>query len=104
MASEAGSSYIASTTQESTRIRGPTSTVWEYSYMALDGEDPVYQYCIRCTEENIVPIFKVKGVPMNLRRHLVAAYSIIVDITVGYIQAKVLQQLKELYNRAESSG
>jgi hypothetical protein len=66
--------------------------------MALDGEDPVYQYCIRCTEENIVPIFKVKGVPTNLRRHLTAVHSIIVDITVGYVQAKTLQQLKELYN------
>ena len=55
-------------------------------------------------EENIVLIFKVKGVPINLRRHLGAVYSIIVDATVGYIQAKALQQLRELYNRAESSG
>jgi hypothetical protein len=105
MASEAdSSSYIASTTQESTRTRGPTSAVWEYSRTALDGEDPTYRYCIRCTEENIVPIFKVKGIPMNLRRHLTAVHSIIVDITVGYVQAKALQQLKELYNRAESSS
>jgi hypothetical protein len=105
MASEAdSSSYIASTTQESTRTRGPTSAVWEYSRTALDGEDPAYRYCIRCTEENIVPIFKVKGIPTNLRRHLAAVHSIIVDITVGYVQAKALQQLKELYNRAESSS
>jgi hypothetical protein len=105
MASEVdSSSYIASTTQESTRTRGPTSAVWEYSHTAFDGEDPAYQYCIRCTEENIVPIFKVKGVPTNLRRHLSAIHSIIVDTTVGYIQAKALQQLRELYNRAESSG
>jgi hypothetical protein len=105
MASEAdSSSYIASTTQESTRTRGPTSAVWEYSRTALDGEDSAYRYCIRCTEENIVPIFKAKGVPTNLRRYLAAVHSIIVDITVGYVQAKALQQLKELYNRAESSG
>jgi hypothetical protein len=104
MASKAdSSSYIASTTQ-STRTRGPTSTVWEYSRTALDNEDPVYQYCIRCIEENIVLIFKVKGVPTNLRRHLAAIYSIIVDITVGYVQAKALQQLKELHNQAESSS
>jgi hypothetical protein len=105
MASEVdSSSYIASTTQESTRTRGPTSAVWEYSRTALDGEDSAYRYCIHCTEENIVPIFKVKGVPTNLRRHLAAVHSIIVDITVGHIQAKALQQLKELYNRAESSS
>ena len=105
MASEAdSSSYIASTTQGSTRTHGPTSAVWEYSHTALDGEDSAYRYCIRCTEENIVPIFKVRGVPTNLQRHLAAVHSIIVDIAVGHIQAKALQQLKELYNRAESSG
>jgi hypothetical protein len=104
MASEVDSSYIASTTQESTRTCGPTSAVWEYSRTALDGEDPAYRYCIRCTEENIVPIFKVKGVPTNLQRHLSAIHSIIVDDTVGHIQAKAIQQLRELYNRAESSG
>ena len=58
--------------------------------MALDGEDPIYRYCIRCIEENIVPIFKVKGVPTNLWRHLSAIHSIIVDATVGHIQAKAL--------------
>lgn len=86
MASNAGSfSYIASTTQESVRARGPTSAVWEHSRIALPGEDPAYRYCIRCIEENIVLIFKVKGVPTNLRRYLQAIYSITIDATIGPI-------------------
>lgn len=105
MASEAdSSSYVASTTQESTRTRGPTSAVWAYSRTALDGEDPAYKYCIPCTEENIIPIFKVKGVPTNLRSHLKSKHSIFVDVAVGHVQATALQQLRELYTRAESSG
>jgi hypothetical protein len=105
MASEAdSSSYIASTAQESTRTRGPTSAVWAYSRTALDGEDPAYKYCIPCTEENAIPIFKVKGVPTNLRAHLKSKHSIFVNVAVGHIQATALQQLKELYTRAESSG
>jgi hypothetical protein len=95
MASEAdSSSYIASTTQESTRTRGPTSAVWVYSRTALDGQDPAYKYCIPCTTENAIPIFETKRIPSNLRAHLKAKHSILVDITVG----------QELYSRAESSG
>ena len=105
IASEAdSSSYIASTTQESTRTRGPTSAVWAHSRTALDGEDPAYKYCIPCTKENAVPIFKTKGIPSNLQAHLKAKHSILVDVTIGYIQAKALEQLKELYSRAESSS
>jgi hypothetical protein len=84
------SSCIASTTQESTRTRGPTSVVWAYSRTALDGKDPVYKHCIPCTEENTIPIFKVKGVPTNLRAHLKSQHSIFVNVTVGYIQATAL--------------
>ena len=57
------SSYIASTTQESTWTRGFTSAVWAHSRTALDGEDPTYRYCMHCTTD---PIFKIKMVPTNL--------------------------------------
>jgi hypothetical protein len=98
MASEADFSfYIASKAQESTRTRGPPSAVWAYSRTALDGEDPAYKYCIPCTEENAIPIFKVKGVPTNRRVHLKSKHSLFVDVGVGHIQATALQQLKELY-------
>jgi hypothetical protein len=105
MASEAdSSSCIASTTQESTQTRGPTSTVWAYSRAATGDEDPAYKYCIPCTTNNIVPIFKTKGVSSNLRSHLKTKHSIFVDILVGPVQAKAIEQLRELYNRAELSG
>ena len=98
MASEADSSfYIASTAQESTRTRGPTSVVQAYSRTALDGEDPAYKYCIPCTEENAIPIFKVKGVLTNRRAYLKSKHSIFVNVAVGHIQATALQQLNELY-------
>ena len=98
MASEAdSSSYIASTNQESTRTRRPTSAVQAYSRTALNGENSAYRYCIPCTDENVILIFKVKGVPTNLRSHLKSKHSIFVDVAVGYVQAAALQQLKELY-------
>jgi hypothetical protein len=86
MASEAdSSSYIAFIAQELTRTRGPTSAVWAYSRTALDGEDPAYKYCIPCTEENAIPIFKVKGVPTNLRAYLKSKHFIFVNVAVGYV-------------------
>jgi len=102
MASEAeSSSCIASTTQESTRTRRLTSAVWEHSRTALDGEDPAYRYCIHCTTN---PIFKTKMAPTNLQSHLKSKHAIFVGVTSGRIQSKALEQLKELYNRAELSG
>ena len=96
MASEAdSSSYIDSTTQESTQTRGLTSSVWVHSRTALDGEDPAYRYCIHCTTD---PIFKTKIAPTNLRSHLKSKHAIFVEITLGKIQSKALKQLKELYD------
>jgi hypothetical protein len=96
MASEAdSSSYIASTTQESTQTRGLSSAVWAYSRMALDGEDPTYRYCIHCT---IDPIFKTKMASTNLQSHLKSKHAIFVETTLGKIQSKALEQLKELYD------
>ena len=96
MASEAdSSSYIASTTQESTRTRGPTSAVWEYSRTAFDSEDPAYRYCIHCTTD---PIFKTKMAPTNLQSHLKSKHAIFVEVTLGLVQSKALKQLKELYD------
>ena len=88
------SSYIASTTQESTWTRGLTSTVWAHSRTALDGEDPAYRYCIHCT---IDPIFKTKMASTNLQSHLKSKHAIFVKVTLGQIQLKALEQLKELY-------
>jgi hypothetical protein len=40
--------------------------------------------------ESLQLIFKVKGVPTNLQCHLAAVHSIIIDITVSYVQANAL--------------
>jgi hypothetical protein len=81
MASEAdSSSYIASTTQESTRTYGPTSAVWEHSRKAHDSEDPAYRYCIHCTTDSV---FKTKMVPTNLQSHLKLKHAILVEVTLG---------------------
>jgi len=102
MASEAdSSSYIDSTTQESTQTRGLTSSVWVHSRTALDGEDPAYRYCIHCTTD---PIFKTKMAPTNLQSHLKSKHAIFVEVTLGPVQSKALKQLKELYDRAKSSS
>lgn len=102
MASEAdSSSYIASTTQESTQTRGLTSAVWAHSCIAHDSEDPAYRYCIHCTTD---PIFKTKIAPTNLQSHLKSKHAIFVEITLGKIQSKAFEQLKELYNQAKSSN
>src|SRR5215471_8557746 len=115
MASEAdSSSHNASTTQESSRrtqessqrtqesswTRRLTSAVWKHSHMANDDEDPAYRYCIHCMTD---PIFKTKMASTNLRSHLKSKHAIIVGVTLGQIQSKALDQLKELYNQAELS-
>ena len=102
MASKAdSSSNIASTTQESTRTCGLISAVQVHSRTALDSKDPAYRYCIHCTTD---PIFKTWMAPTNLQSHLKSKHAIFVEVTLGKIQSKALEQLKELYDQAESSG
>jgi len=53
MASEAeSSSCIASTTQESTRTCRLTSTIWEYSRIALNSKDPACHELIQSRYES----------------------------------------------------
>jgi len=40
----------------------------------------------------------------NLQSHLKSKHAIFVEVTLGKIQSKALEQLKELYDQAESSG
>lgn len=105
MASDAdSSSFTASTSHESARTRGMTSAVWAYSRTALPGEDPAYKYCLPCTENNIEPPYKTKGIPSNLRAHLKSKHSILINVATSAIKARALMQLRELYAHAESSG
>ena len=40
----------------------------------------------------------------NLQSYLKSKHAIFVEVTLGKIQSKALEQLKELYDQAESSG
>jgi hypothetical protein len=42
--------------------------------------------------------------PTNLRSYLKSKHAIFVKVTLGKIQLKALEQLKELYDQAESSS
>jgi hypothetical protein len=42
--------------------------------------------------------------PTNLWSHLKSKHAIFVEVTLGLVQSKALKQLKELYDRAKSSG
>jgi len=104
MDSEAdSSSFIPSTTTQSNKSRGPSSTAlttWAHSRTARAGEDPKLKYCIHCTED---PIFSTK-VTTNMRLYLKLKHKIIVDRVLGPVQAQALQQLQQLYLWAESLG
>jgi len=106
MASEADSSlFERSATQDSsqTRTRGPSAhTTWIHSRSAreTDGEDPKLKYCIHCTT---TPIYRT-SITTNMRHHLSSKHQIVVERDPGSIQAATIQQLQQLYLRAESSG
>src|SRR5271167_1289295 len=109
MDSDANSSLLApSTTQVSTRSgskrsRGPpASTVWAHCRTARNNEDPAVKYCNYCTDPN-TPIY-FSSISSNMRKHLESKHAIVVEVTLGQIQTKTLQQLQQLYLKAESSG
>jgi hypothetical protein len=106
MASEADSSVFEhSATQDSsqTKTRGLSAhATWIHSRTAREtnGEDPKLKYCIHCT---VTPIYRT-SVTTNMRKHLLSKHQIIVKRDLGLIQAATIQQLQQLYLRAELSG
>ena len=106
MASEPDSSLFEhSSTQDSsqTRTRGPSAhTTWIHSRTAreTDREDPKLKYCIHCTT---TPIYAT-SVTTNMRKHLLSKHQIDIERDPGLIQAATIQQLQQLYLRAELSG
>ena len=109
MDSDTNSSLLApSTTQisipsRSKRSRGPpASAVWAHCRIAHDNEDPAVKYCNYCTDPN-TPIY-FSSISSNMRKHLESKHAIVVEVTPGRIQTKTLQQLQQLYLKAESSG
>ena len=102
MDSDANSSFEQST-QDSLQARTQKSSAastWMHSRAARDKEDPQLKYCIHCT----TPHSYGTTVTTNMRNHLTKMHGITVSRTPGTIQNTVLQQLQQLYVRAESSG
>jgi len=106
MASEADSSLferLATQDSSQTRTRGPSAhTTWIHSRTArdTDGEDLKLKYCIHCTT---TPIYGT-SVTTNMRRHLLLKHQIDIERDPGPIQVATIQQLQQLYLRAELSG
>ena len=107
MASEADSSLLApSTTQVSIQSRSkqskgqPLSAVWGHCCMAHGTETLGQKYCIYCMKE---PIYGSNN-SSNMRKHIERNHKIQVELTPSRIQTTTLQQLKQLYLKAESSG
>ena len=70
--------------------------------MACDNEDPAVKYCNYCTDPNTLIYFS--SISSNMRKHLKSKHAIVVKVTPGQIQTKTLQQLQQLYLKAESSS
>jgi hypothetical protein len=112
MASEADSSLLAPSTiqdfqvstqsqSESKQSKGRVpSTVWDHCRPARETEIPGQKYCNYCTEE---PIYHSTN-SSNMRKHIDRTHKIQIDIAPSQIQVAALQQLKQLYLKAESSG
>ena len=109
MDSEANSSLIApSTTQESFQSASKqskgqiSSIVWAECRTARDNEnpDPKLRYCKHCTNDTPYST----SISSNMRKHLKSKHKIDIEVALSRIQATALQQLQQLYLRAEGSG
>src|SRR6266498_3278650 len=107
MPSEADSSLLAPSTAQvsiqsgSKQSKGqPPSAVWDHCRTARDTETPGQKYCNYCIKE---PIYGSNN-SSNMRKHIERNYKIQIELTPSRIQITTLQQLKQFYLKAESSG
>ena len=88
----------------STRGRS-AHTTWIHTRPARDGEQEHHgtariKYCIHCTES---PSYGT-SVTTNMRHHLNSKHHISIETVPGPVQIATINQLQQLYLRAESSG
>jgi hypothetical protein len=109
MASEASSSLLApSTTQVSASAQSKSkktkdaSVVWDHCRMACDNEDPEKKYCNYCTKESRKTIYSSNN-SSSMHKHIRTIHNIEVKLAVSKIQQVALQQLRELYQKAEAA-
>ena len=95
------SSFALSTSLQSMSKHSKTqasSAVWAHCRVAIDREDSdsKLKYCTHCTTS---PVYST-----NMQKHLKGQHKIDVEVSVSRIQSTTLQQLEQLYLRAQSSG
>jgi hypothetical protein len=111
MDSDSNSSLrLPSTDLESSRSskRGVLAkAVWAYTRMGRPDttEDPKQRYCLVCERENLVPIYATT-VTTNQRNHLKSKHSVTIEVEreLSPLHSEVIEQLQQLYLKAESSG
>ena len=106
MASEADSSSLVpsvtidtSETQSSKR----RSPVWNHcrTANAENNENPAFFYCSLCDPPNQAYGTNTSS---NMKKHLLTRHAIVVEKAISKLQVSVVQQLTELYAKAEASG
>ena len=110
MASEADSSLLVpSTTQVSIQSGSKrsksqsTSVVWDHCRTARDTEKKENKYCKYCQEDSEDLVYNTTN-SQNMRMHIKRKHQIDIELSPSQVQIAALQQLKELYHQAESSG
>jgi len=108
MASEADSSLLVpSTTQVSIQSASKRfksqSIVWDHCHMARGTEKKENKYCKYCQENSEDPVYGTTN-SQNMRMHIKRKHQIDIELVPSRVQTAALQQLKELYFRAESSS
>src|SRR6266498_3954129 len=107
MASEADSSLLTPSTAQvsiqsgskQSKSQSP-SAVWDHCRTARDTETPGQKYYNYYTKK---PIFDSNN-NSNMRKHIKRNHKIQIELTSSRIQTITLQQLKQFYLKAESSG
>ena len=90
---------------ESKKGRTQTSQmIWTHTRPARDGEaqfhkDRSIQYCVYCTESSYG-----SSVTTNMQNHLKSKHQISIEPTLSILQQSIINQLQQLYLKAESSG
>ena len=96
---EANSVFVSNTLKSILKqLRSQVSSaVWNYCCAAQNDEDLKFKYCIYYMISEIYFI----NISFNMWKHFWTQHNINVDIVVSWVQAAILQQLKQLYFQAK---
>ncbi len=108
MASEADSSLLVPSTaqvliQSRSKQSKSQSTVWDHCRIAHSTKKKENKYCKYCQEDSEDPVYSTAN-SQNMYMHIKRKHQIDIKLGLSRVQTAALQQLKELYLQAESSG